>query len=90
MINWEYVFTVSSAVFLLKKNIKLEMRRGVMSQRSKTKLNQRFITVEIYFRCVNVTSIGQKNLRCRDNRSTKHKCMEDQLSEQPTKTLLPV
>ena len=33
--------------------------------------------------------LDKKNLRCRDNRSTKHKCMEDQLSEQPTKILLP-
>lgn len=66
------------------------MRRGVVSQRPKTELNQRFITGEIYFRGVNVTSAGQKILSCRDNRFTKHKCMEDQLSEQPTKILLPV
>ena len=60
MINWEYVFTVSSAVLLLKKSIKLKTRRGVVSQRAKTKLKQRFISVEIYFRGVNVTSTGQK------------------------------
>ena len=33
-----------------------------MSQRSKTELNQRFTTVGIYFRGVNVTSTGQKKL----------------------------
>lgn len=59
-----------------------------MSQRSKTKLNQRFITVEIYFRGVNATSTGETLLRRRDNRST-NKCVEDQLSEQRTTILLP-
>ena len=73
----------------LKKSIKLKTRRGVVSQRSKTELNQRFTTVEIYFRGVNATSTGERLLRRRDNRSTKHQCVGGQLSEQSTK-ILPV
>lgn len=90
--NWEHVFTVLSAVDFLRKNtVKAENKKGWHNSKIENRRNwiRNFLTVETYFRGVNATSTGERLLRRRDNRSTKHKCVEDQLSEQSTK-ILPV
>ena len=81
--NWEHGFTVLSGVDVLRKStVKAENKKGWHNSKIENRRNwiRKFLTVEIYFRGVNATSTGETLLRRRDNRSTKHKCMEDQLS----------
>ena len=76
---------------LEKVQLKPKIRKGWHNSKIENRRNwiRNFFTVEIYFRGVNATSTGERLLRRRDNRSTKHQCVEGQLSEQSTK-ILPV